>query len=82
LYDQLQGDIPIVGVGGVMHGEDAWQMIRSGAALVQLYTGFIYGGPATVRQMNRHIASKLRQHGYQSVAEAVGTGRAGDNDVE
>ena len=82
LYDQLQGDIPIVGVGGIMHGEDAWQMIRSGAALVQLYTGFIYGGPATVRQMNRHIASKLRQHGYQSVAEAVGTGRAGDNDVE
>ncbi|MGB1927972.1 MAG: quinone-dependent dihydroorotate dehydrogenase [Mariniblastus sp.] len=80
LYDQLKGDIPIVGVGGIMHGEDAWQMIRSGASLVQLYTGFIYGGPATVRLMNRYIADKLKQHGFQSVADAVGSGRveAGD----
>ena len=82
LYDQLKGDIPIVGVGGIMHGEDAWQMIRSGAALVQLYTGFIYGGPGTVRQMNHYIAAKLKQHGYQSVAEAVGSGRVGVGDVE
>lgn len=82
LYDQLKGDIPIVGVGGIMNGEDAWQMIRSGAALVQLYTGFIYGGPGTVRQMNHYIAAKLKQHGYPSVAEAVGTGRSGVSDAE
>ena len=82
LYDQLKGDIPIIGVGGVMHGEDAWQLIRSGAALVQLYTGFIYGGPGTVRQMNRYIAGKLKQHGFQSVAEAVGTGRGGAGDAK
>lgn len=82
LYDQLKGDIPIVGVGGIMNGEDAWQMIRSGAALVQLYTGFIYGGPGTVRQINHYIAAKLKQHGYQSVAEAVGSGRSGVSDAE
>ena len=82
LYDQLKGEIPIVGVGGIMNGEDAWQMIRSGAALVQLYTGFIYGGPGTVRQMNHYIAGKLKQHGYQSVAEAVGSGRSGVIDAE
>ena len=82
LYDQLKGDIPIVGVGGVMQGEDAWQMIRSGADLVQLYTGFIYGGPGTVRQINRYIAKKLKQHGFESVAEAVGSGRGGAGDAK
>ena len=82
LYDQLKGDIPIVGVGGVMQGEDAWQMIRSGADLVQLYTGFIYGGPGTVRQINRYIAKKLKQHGFETVAEAVGSGRGGAGDAK
>ena len=57
LYDQLKGDIPIVGVGGIMHGEDAWQMIRSGASLVQLYTGFIYGRPGN-RPPNESLHSR------------------------
>jgi dihydroorotate dehydrogenase len=75
LYDQLRGEIPIIGVGGVMSGEDAWQMIRAGASLVQVYTGFIYGGPATVRDINQHLAKQLHQHGFDSIADAVGTGR-------
>jgi len=75
LYDQLRGEIPIIGVGGIMSGEDAWQMICAGASLVQVYTGFIYGGPATVRDINRHLAKQLHQHGFDSIAEAVGSGR-------
>ncbi len=74
LHDELKGQVPIIGVGGVMSGEDAWQMILSGASLVQVYTGFIYGGPGMVRDMNRHIASKLKSRGFKSVAEAVGAG--------
>ena len=57
-----------------MCGEDAWQMILAGASLVQVYTGFIYGGPGMVRDINRHIVSKLKQGGFSNVAEAVGTG--------
>lgn len=75
LYDQLEGKIPIIGVGGIMSGEDAWQMILAGASLVQVYTGFIYGGPATVRDINRYIAKQLNQYGFDSIADAVGTGR-------
>ena len=75
LYDQLQGKIPVIGVGGIMSGEDAWQMIRAGASLVQIYTGFIYGGPATVRDINRYLAKQLHQHGFDSIADAVGSGR-------
>lgn len=72
LYAELKGDIPIIGVGGIMSGEDAWQMILAGASLVQIYTGFIYGGPTIVRDINRHIAKKLEQNGLSSVQEAVG----------
>lgn len=80
LYTQLKGEIPIVGVGGVMNGDDAWKMILAGASLVQVYTGFIYGGPTTVRDMNRHIASQLKSRGWSSVAEAVGKGA--DSDIQ
>ncbi|MGE5387233.1 MAG: quinone-dependent dihydroorotate dehydrogenase [Betaproteobacteria bacterium] len=46
----LQGEIPIIGVGGIMRSEDAMEKIRAGASLVQLYTGFIYGGPDLIWQ--------------------------------
>ena len=74
LHDELKGQVPIIGVGGVMCGEDAWQMILAGASLVQVYTGFIYGGPGMVRDINRHIAAQLKQRSFNTVAEAVGTG--------
>ena len=74
LYEELKGQVPIVGVGGVMCGQDAWQMILAGASLVQVYTGFIYGGPGMVRDINLHIAKQLKQRGFSNVAEAVGAG--------
>lgn len=48
LHEALQGSIPIIGVGGIMSGEDAQAKIAAGASLVQLYTGFIYRGPALI----------------------------------
>ncbi|MEL7496142.1 MAG: quinone-dependent dihydroorotate dehydrogenase [Planctomycetota bacterium] len=74
LYRELKGDVPIIGVGGIMSGEDAWQMILSGASLVQIYTGFIYGGPSIVRDMNQHIVGQLGARGWSNVADAVGQG--------
>jgi dihydroorotate dehydrogenase len=74
LYRETRGRVPIIGVGGIMNGEDAWQMIRQGASLIQVYTGFIYGGPMFVRQINRHLAKCLRQSGMDHVSEAVGSG--------
>jgi dihydroorotate dehydrogenase len=46
----LKGAIPIIGVGGIMSGVDAVEKIDAGAALVQLYTGLVYRGPALVRE--------------------------------
>ena len=72
LFAELKGEIPIIGVGGISSGEDAWQMILAGASLVQVYTGFVYGGPGFVRDINRHIAAQLKKHGLSSVSQAVG----------
>ena len=50
LAQQLQGSMPIIGVGGIMTAADAVEKIQAGAALVQLYSGLVYSGPALVRE--------------------------------
>jgi dihydroorotate dehydrogenase len=50
LAQRLGGEVPLIGVGGVMHGRDARAKLEAGAQLVQLYTGLIYRGPALVRE--------------------------------
>ena len=72
LFRHLQGRVPIIGVGGIFTADEAYQRIRSGAALVQLYTGFIYEGPGLVSHMATGLAARLERDGFQSLAEAVG----------
>jgi dihydroorotate dehydrogenase len=55
LAAHLQGKLPIIGVGGIMNGDDAAARIAAGASLVQLYTGIIYRGPALVGECRRAI---------------------------
>ncbi|WP_424185581.1 quinone-dependent dihydroorotate dehydrogenase [Actinokineospora sp. G85] len=52
------GSLPVIGVGGIMTPDDAVRMLDAGARLVQLYTGFIYGGPPLVRAVNRAVESR------------------------
>jgi dihydroorotate dehydrogenase len=56
LSKALGGRIPIVGVGGIMSGADAVARTASGAALIQLYTGLVYAGPALVLECRRALA--------------------------
>jgi dihydroorotate dehydrogenase len=72
VFSRSQGRLPLVGVGGIFSGEDAWQKICAGASLVQLYSGFIYRGPALIREINNTLAQKLAQHHLTSLAQAVG----------
>lgn len=64
--------LPIVGVGGVMDAEGAYRMIRAGASLVQVYTGFIYGGPTFVRDLERGLLALLERDGLPNLRAAVG----------
>ena len=68
------GEMPLIGVGGISNADDAWERIRAGASLVQLYTAMIYGGPGIARRIARGLAARLSQEGFANIAEAVGTG--------
>ena len=67
------GAIPLVGVGGIASAEDAWERIRVGASLVQLYSAMVYEGPGIARAINRGLLRLMRRDGFSSIAEAVGS---------
>lgn len=67
------GAMPIVGVGGIFTAGDAWEMVRAGASLIQLYTGFIYRGPLVAREICLGLRDRLRRAGMRSLDEAVGS---------
>jgi len=62
----------LVSVGGVENAEDVWERILAGATLVQVYTAFVYEGPAWAKRVNRGLAHKVRQAGLSSIQELVG----------
>jgi dihydroorotate dehydrogenase len=72
IWRATEGRLPIMGVGGIFTADDAWEMIRAGASLVQVYTGFVYAGPEMVRDINRGLLRRLRREGMRSISEAVG----------
>ncbi|XP_014662621.1 PREDICTED: dihydroorotate dehydrogenase (quinone), mitochondrial-like [Priapulus caudatus] len=71
-YALTSGAVPIIGVGGVASGRDAYEKIKAGASLVQLYTAFVYHGPPIARTVNEELEKLLVADGYKSVSEAVG----------
>jgi dihydroorotate dehydrogenase len=72
VFRRSAGRLPLIGVGGIFSGEDAWKKVCAGASLVQLYSGFIYRGPVLIREINETIAQKLKEHGLKNFSEAVG----------
>ncbi|KAL3860218.1 hypothetical protein ACJMK2_010373 [Sinanodonta woodiana] len=72
MYVLTKGRIPIIGVGGISSGEDAYKKIRAGASLIQLYTALIYEGPPVIKRIKRELEQLLKQDGYNNVSEAVG----------
>jgi dihydroorotate dehydrogenase len=65
--------IPLIGVGGIGSARDAYAKIRAGASAVQLYTGLVYGGLSLGARIAHGLDVQLKQDGFHSVAEAVGT---------
>ena len=74
LYSHTQGKLPIIGVGGISDTESAWDKICAGASLLQLYSSLIFEGPSVNKSINKGLIKKLNEHGYNSLAEAVGHG--------
>ena len=73
-YKQLNGKIPIIGVGGVNSGKSAYEKIIAGASLLQLYTSFVYKGPSAAKDIKKELIQILKAEGLNSIKEAIGKG--------
>lgn len=73
IYQQMQGKLCIIGVGGIFTGDDVWDKIAAGASLVQSYTGFIYRGPFFVKNVIHELRQRMKREGVHNLSEIIGT---------
>ncbi len=72
IYKNTNGEIPIIGVGGISDIESAWNKILAGSSIIQIYTGFIYKGPSIAKKINKGIKNKLDNENFNDITEAIG----------
>jgi len=72
MYRLTGGEVPLIGVGGIGSGRDAYEKIRAGASLIQVYTAFVYQGPVLIDRIKDELAALLHADGYDEVIAAVG----------
>ncbi|WP_204138846.1 quinone-dependent dihydroorotate dehydrogenase [Halomicronema sp. CCY15110] len=72
LYQKSQGQMPIIGVGGIFTAQDAWEKLNAGATLLQVYTGWIYGGPEMVRRVLTGLTQQIDRHQLSTLSAAIG----------
>ncbi|MNJ57993.1 Dihydroorotate dehydrogenase [compost metagenome] len=72
VYRLTGGKLPIIGSGGIFTARDAYEKIRAGASLVEIYTALIYEGPEVNREVHRGLLDLLRRDGFSHISEAVG----------
>jgi dihydroorotate dehydrogenase len=71
-YRLTKGQIPIIGVGGISNGAQAYAKIKAGASLVQLYTALVFKGPTIASSINKELLALLRADGYTHISQAIG----------
>ncbi|XP_014235921.1 dihydroorotate dehydrogenase (quinone), mitochondrial [Trichogramma pretiosum] len=72
MYQLTNGRIPIIGVGGIFSGADAYGKLKAGASLIQIYTAFTYHGPPIVGRIKRELSQLLHDDGINNISEVVG----------
>lgn len=72
IYQETDGKLPIIGVGGIFNADDAWEKIVAGASILQVYTGWVYEGPWMVNQVLSGLLAKLNDAELDNISEAVG----------
>ena len=70
-------DLVIIGVGGIMDADDAWQRLASGASLVEVWTGLVYRGPLIARDITLGLMQRMRDEGVSHISEVTGSALAG-----
>jgi dihydroorotate dehydrogenase len=72
MYRRTKGALPLIGVGGVASGSDAYAKIRKGASLVQLYSALTFEGPGLIARIKRELAALLARDGFAKIKDAIG----------
>jgi dihydroorotate dehydrogenase len=72
MYSLTNGQIPLIGVGGVANGVQCYEKIKAGASLVQLYTSLVYQGPSVITKIKNELLNCLKIDGYKNIKEAIG----------
>lgn len=75
LFNELRGQVPIIGVGGISNVEDAWERLLAGADLVQVYTALIYEGPGLPSALTNGLQKFVDKSGSSSLEQAINTSR-------
>jgi dihydroorotate dehydrogenase len=71
-YKLTNGKLPIIGVGGISSAQDAYDKIRAGASLVQLYSALVYHGPALINEINKGLVTLMQKDGLDNLSDAIG----------
>ena len=71
-FEETQGDVPIVGVGGIDSSESAWEAVISGASLLQVYSALVFNGPSVVSKIVKGLKGRVKESGFAGISEAVG----------
>jgi dihydroorotate dehydrogenase len=74
LAHELEGNIPLIGVGGISSAEDAFEKIRAGASAIQLYTALVFQGFSLANDIAKGLDKLLEDNGFDHISQAVGTG--------
>jgi len=72
LYGTTEGQLPIIGVGGVFSGRDVMDKIKAGATVVQIYTGMAIRGPGLVSKIRHEFATLMKENGFRSIDQVIG----------
>lgn len=72
IYKRTNGQLPIIGVGGIDSADAAIEKIRAGASLVQVYTGMVFTGPSLAKQINRGLIRECKRLGLKNIGELCG----------
>lgn len=73
IYRKTEGKMPIIGVGGISSAEHAYERIKAGASLIQVYTGLVYEGPGLIRSIKQGLVRLMEEDGHSSIKQIVGT---------
>ena len=72
MYKLTRGNVFIIGIGGVGSGHDAYEKLKAGASVVQIYSRMVYEGPGVVSRIRKELAELMVENGHRCVEDVVG----------